>query len=258
MFHYIPSLDLFLYGFLNNLGAILLCIFNLLHIKKKRQIPSRLTKAIINITPQKKGHIYAELFFNLIEIFLISGLQIAMGGLINSWFGDLCGTGVNYFGTLFISPALIFVFCIIVGLDVFKQFDLIAPAYPLALTTIKLACFCQGCCHGIAFDHGLYNHITKQLEFPVQLIEAVFAFLIFVFLMKYKKKAKEGTLLPLFVILYSVTRFFSEFLRFEENVFWYFKTYHLLCLVGIVVGLIELLIVIIVNKKRDKKAKTTQ
>ena len=81
-------------------------------------------------------------------------------------------------------------------------------------------------------------------EFPSQLLEAALALIIFIFLMWYRKKAKEGTLFPVYVILYSATRFFSEFTRCDPDVFGILKTYHILCIIGVVIGIIELLVVL--------------
>ena len=127
--------------------------------------------------------------------------------------------------------------------------DFISPAFPLALIFSKLGCFCSGCCHGVECSFGMHNYDTNTVEFPVQLVETSLAVLIFVFIMLYRKKAKEGTLFPTYLILYSSTRFFSEFFRFEENVIWNLKTYQILCIAGIIIGIIEL---IVVKKCKEK------
>ena len=116
--------------------------------------------------------------------------------------------------------------------------DLITPAYSLRLIVVKLACFCQGCCSGMECSWGVYYPSDDAVLFPSQLLEAFVSLIIFVFLMVYRKKAKEGTLFPIYLIIYSATRFFTEFTRIEDEVFGILKTYHILCLVGIFVGII--------------------
>lgn len=172
------------------------------------------------------------------EAILFSILQV-LPGLLHFSFGELVGTGANYFGTLFTAPLFIAAACFVFKKDFFAKMDLMTPAYALGLVWLKIVCFCDGCCRGIRTPYGLYNFVSKQVEFPVQLVEAGLALLIFFFLLFWEKKAARGTLYPLYMIMYSVTRFFSEFLRCEENVFGILKTYHILCILGVIAGLIE-------------------
>ena len=81
------------------------------------------------------------------------------------------------------------------------------------------------------------------MEFTIQLVEAGLALLIFIFLMAWRKKAKPGTMFPIYLVIFSGTRFFSEFLRCEPNVFWRLKIYHILCVIGAVVGVIEMILI---------------
>ena len=50
---------------------------------------------------------------------------------------------------------------------------------------------------------------------------------------------KEGTVFPIYLMLFNVLLFFTEFTRIEETVFMGLKTYHYLCMVGLVVGTLE-------------------
>ena len=91
--------------------------------------------------------------------------------------------------------------------------------------------------------NGIFNYAMGLEEFPSQLLESFTAALVFVFFMYYKKKAKTGTLFPMYIILYSSIRFFTEFSRVEENEFLFLKRYQILCMFGIVFGLLQLLFV---------------
>lgn len=64
-----------------------------------------------------------------------------------------------------------------------------------------------------------------------------------------KHNAKPGLAVPLFVIAYSATRFCSEFFRHEENVLGPLKVFHLFCIMGVFLGVIELLIVFNIGDK---------
>ncbi len=239
--------DIRLYDFFGSLVIYVVIIFNLTQLKKKKAFLGNVSNFYIDLSKKHgNGRIAAffsnKTFWAVIETLIISFFQIYFVGLLNSFFGENVGTGANYFGLLFITPLILFVICHLLGIDIVKQYDLITPAFPLALIFVKLACFCQGCCWGVEWEHGLYNHRTGNVEFPVQLVEMFLALLIFIFLMFYRKKAKPGTMYPVYMITYSATRFFSEFFRREENVFGPLKTYQLLCIAGVVIGIVELLL----------------
>lgn len=246
MYQYLGAADILLYDILNLISAVFLLVFNLTQIKKKRLISSNASLLLINyFQKKKKSKLLSNInFWIIIEIVIISLVQYGLAPNLNDKFGEIVGTGDNYFGTLFFIPFILLIFYYIIGVDPLKQTDLITPAYPLALVVVKLACFCHGCCNGIECSFGLYNHDTGLFEFPVQLVESGLALLIFISLLLWRKKAKDGTLFPTYLIMYSATRFFSEFLRSEPDVIWNLKTYHILCIIGVIVGIIELIIVL--------------
>ena len=240
-----------MYDLLNMLSVLSILIFNLLNFKQKKQIKSNFSEYLLNNIENISGKktLSLENTFIVIEIVLISAAQYAPAPFLNTKFSEIVNTNMNYFGLIFFVPFILFAVFYLISINPFKQMDLITPAFPLALIFAKLGCFCAGCCHGIEHPYGLYNHAYNTVNFPVQLVEAGLALLLFVFLMFYRKKAKEGTLFPTYLILYSSTRFFSEFLRIEENVVWNLKAYQIICITGVIAGLIELLIV---KKCKDK------
>ncbi len=79
--------------------------------------------------------------------------------------------------------------------------DVLAVTFPLFHSVARIGCYFVGCCYG------------KVL--PVQLIESFLVFCIFLVLLYLHLKNKKG-LLPLYILLYSVVRFFTEFLRGDE------------------------------------------
>ncbi len=253
MFPYLGSTGIRLYDFIGMLSFIIATIFNLTQIKYKKLFLGKFSLSSIKYFSKKpsfaSSFLTNQTFWSATETVLVSIVQLALIGIINFGFGDLVGTGANYFGLLFSAPLTILFICRLLGIDYIKQFDLITPAFPVALTFAKLACFCQGCCHGIVCSFGLYNHKTNLIEFPVQLVEMSLAILIFIFLMIWRKKAKEGTMFPTYMIVYSSTRFFSEFLRCEPDIIFKLKTYHILCLIGIAVGSAEMYIAL---KHKDR------
>ena len=183
-------------------------------------------------------------FFSSLTVALILSLcAIALPSLAIAYpfsllFYDFTGqTGaVIYFGYVLPSFLLFMISAVLLGIKPLKTLDLVVPAYPLTLIFAKLACFCEGCCNGIQTNYGFYNYFTKVREFPVQLVESAEALVIFFILLKLRKKAKLGTMFPLYLIFYSTMRFFSEFLRVEPDIFGPLKCAQIFCVAGIVLG----------------------
>lgn len=244
----IGSMHIWLYDFLGTIGTVALILFNLLHYKQKKECLGLHSQNVLNFIEAKvpRLKVLVGIIFTILEILLVSYVQYNIPASFNRPFGNLVGTGANYFGLLYPVPFILLLYCILMRINPLKQIDLITPAFPLALVFAKLACFCAGCCSGIECSFGLYNHnvASGRVEFPVQLVEAGLALAIFIFLLFWRKKAKPGTMFPTYLILFSGTRFFSEFLRHEPEVFWIFKTYHILCIIGVVLGVAELLLVL--------------
>ena len=238
------------YEILNILSFFPALIFNLCCFKQKRdnlsvlsgRVQEKFFKKLKNTS--RFRFLEKKTFWTAVEIVLITAIQIIPTAVLNKVCGRIFGTGSNYFGFLFVIPVILTIVYWFAGIDPIKQSDLITPAFPLSLIFIKLACFCEGCCSGIESLHfSMYNHYTKHMEVPVQLIEAGWGLLLFVILFAIRKKVKPGTLYPLYTILYSATRFFSEFLRHEDNILGPLKKYHLLCIVGIIIGIIQYIVV---------------
>lgn len=219
------------------ISSSVLLLYNLTQFREKKAIPSAVTRAIL-LRAKDESHGCRRLAWVLtvLEIVLISLFQHGLVAVLNTITGDLLDTGTNYFGMIFFMPFLLAMYCWMLGLDPFRQIDLITPAYPLALFFMKIACFCAGCCKGIVFEHGMQNYETGDVEFPIQLLEAAVALILFLYFHFYRRKAQSGTLLPKYIVSYCTIRFFSEFLRKEPAVFGPLKKYHILCLAGILLG----------------------
>lgn len=235
------------YDLFNTIGFYACLLSSLFYFKSKQNAKSLYSRVVISFVSRKN-----ERLGKIVEIILLSFESLLMAYMIdfalasfNRPLGKLVGTGANYFGCLFTISLIWFILCMIFVINPLKQIDIATMGLPVYLFFGKIACFLQGCCYGIPWEHGPYYcnpyHPGKQV--PTQLIETFWVVLIFIFLLKYRKKAKPGTIFPMYMILYSATRFCSEFLRREDNVLWIFKTYHLFCIAGVVIGLLLLLIV---------------
>ena len=244
MYQYLGDTGIRMYDLFNNIGTVLFFIFNFIILKQRLAMPSKLSGLYNDFVAKKNIPSFLKTvgLFTFVETILISYLFIPSGSM-TVIMGDIMGTGYNYFGILFFAPLFLKILFLFLSVDPFKTMDLVTPAYPLALISVKFACFFQGCCHGIESPNGWFNQKTEVLEVPVQLIEAMLAAIIFVILLIIRKKVKDGTLYPIYIILYSATRFFSEFYRYEEATIWKLKTYQVLCILGVVVGFVQLFLI---------------
>lgn len=237
---YIGDSPIYLYNFSVYFESIAIIIYLITQVKRRKEPLGCHTYFLTCALSSKKKTLRPILnyIFAFVELFLFMILSNSLKA-INGALGDLLNTGANYFGMLFVMPFAWFALSLVLGSNPLTQMDLVAPILPLMLIFIKIACFTAGCCWGIPWEHGFYNRYHgNEYQVPVQLIEAFWALAIFIFFLFYKKKARQGTLLPLYTILYSATRFCSEFLRHEENVLGPLKLYHLLCIAGVVYGII--------------------
>ncbi len=233
----------------NTIAIFVLIIFNFLRINKKKNIMSDLSLAFSDkmVSLGEKKRIFKPfgniIFLAIIECGVFTFFQYSLPSNFIVLFGQWFNTGYNYFGLVFSAPIILFAFCSIIWVNPLKKIDHLTTAYPVTLAVTKIACACAGCCHGMDWNYGIMNYKWERCEVPIQIIECVVAFLIFIFMFFYEKKAKPGMLYPVFTILYSGTRFFTEFLRGEPNIVGPLKKYHFFCLMGVIYGLLMLVIV---------------
>ena len=107
---------------------------------------------------------------------------------------------------------------------ILKLCDLLAPIVPLGHAIGRLGCFFNGCCYGKQTPPslGLRFPADNTPRFPVQIFEAVHLFSLSIFIFYFpSKKLKPGQLFLLYLIFYSVMRFFTEFLRGDQSLLWF-------------------------------------
>lgn len=245
MYRYIGDTGILTYVVLGNLATIMVYLFNLFTFKKKKSFLGRRTECYIMHYSNPKHKILSKRnLWVFMEVALVAIGQYALAGMCTFWFGKFTEYGANYFGILFIIPVILHLCFYYLSVNPLKQMDMITPAFPLALIPVKLACFAHGCCGGFECSWGLYYPSAGTTSFPTQLLEIAQAVVLFIFLMKYRNKAKEGTLYPLYLTIYSATRFFIEFTADRTRDYLYiFNIYHILCAIGVVVGLLSLFVV---------------
>lgn len=124
---------------------------------------------------------------------------------------------------------------------------------PLFYSVGKLACFAQGCCYGILYD-GPFNYVYRHSEsapnnvplFPIQLVETISFFLIFLYtIWRTKKEKNKGFIIGEVLICCCTVKFFLDFLRAS----------HVGQIISInqIISIILILIGIIITIKHKKK-----
>jgi len=112
----------------------------------------------------------------------------------------------------------------------FRTADVFAPAIALGHAIGRLGCFSAGCCWGIectrpwavTFTNPVANDLVgvplnKPLH-PTQLYESFAEFLIFgILYWRFQRPHTTGTIISLYLLLYSTARFIVEFFRYHEQ-----------------------------------------
>lgn len=207
------GIELPTYGLLVTLGAGLCCLCAYRRIKQLQlSVNSFLIIAALAIGCAMIGAkvLYIFLTFSPSQIisFLSKGSyqEMLQGGFV-FYGGLLFGLLGAVFGAKLAEVALL------------SYEQAIVPFLPLAYGIGRLGCFFAGCCYGFPYNGPLavtYPHSSCP-RFPVQLLDAVFSILSFLFLLAFSQKTrKKGTLLLIYLLVYAIQRFFLEFLRGDE------------------------------------------
>ncbi|OQX81244.1 MAG: prolipoprotein diacylglyceryl transferase [Candidatus Omnitrophica bacterium 4484_70.1] len=108
----------------------------------------------------------------------------------------------------------------------FKLADIVSLAIPLTHSIGRIGCFFNGCCYGkptktflgVKFPPYTLAGASGEKIIPTQLISSFFLLLLFFYLLRFKERKRyEGEVFFLYLIIYSVFRFFIEFLRGDER-----------------------------------------
>lgn len=147
-----------------------------------------------------------DLLYQNISLFLakyIYGGFVFYGGLIGAFFGAVV------YSKKFNIPISNFIFPLLLAIPLIHGFG-------------RIGCFMTGCCYGIPTDSTLGVTFTDSLIapnnislIPIQIIEAVGLFLIFLILliMAIKKNKNPLLLTAIYCLSYSLLRFIIEFFR---------------------------------------------
>lgn len=157
------------------------------------------------------GIIGARVFYitENLDYYIRNPLEIIMlqyGGL--SWFGGLI-LG-SFTGIVYLKKK---------KLALYRVLDLVSPFVALGQAIGRIGCLLNGCCFGKESSFGLYFPVHNLVLIPAQLYSSLALIFIFIILRFLQDKPhKEGKIFFTYLLLYSVKRFFIEFLRADNEI----------------------------------------
>lgn len=143
------------------------------------------------------------------------------------------------------------VFCKKRKINVLQLLDLIMPSLILGQAIGRWGNFINQEAHGGPTDLPWGIIVDGQKVHPAFLYESIIDFCVFLFLIWFRKnkKASHGQILGLYLVLYSVGRFFIEGLRTDSLMFAGMRVAQLISIASIVIG--AGLLIYVKNKKRS-------
>ena len=192
-----------------------ICIYIVLMASKKYELSQSLKILFISLL----GMIFGAKAFGI-----LSGIyrDIGIGESIS--IDSLVDTGIVFYGGLF-GLLTVYGLCLKTKYSILDQqaINVLAVCIPLFHSIARIGCFLSGCCYGRLYQGILainYTTVSESsidvnLRFPVQLFEAFFEFIIFIylFILLHNKNWMSKKILLQYLIIYSIGRFFIEFLR---------------------------------------------
>lgn len=122
-------------------------------------------------------------------------------------------SGLVFYGGLF---GVIFALCLYTrkNRELRKRvFRAAVPAFPLFHGFGRIGCFMAGCCYGKKLAVPIHIMGEQWDRIPVQLMESLAEFILFLVLTAAERRHEDCDLLRLYLVCYAVIRFFDEFLR---------------------------------------------
>ena len=194
-----------------------------------------ITALLVGDFRAKKKGLNGDLIYGLTITTVILGFLAArILFIITEWqdflknpMSYITGSGFVVFGGIMGGALTIWAYCKIKKMDFLAYLDLMVPSVALAQGFGRIGCFLAGCCYGKETDSFLGVTFTNShfapnnvKLLPSQLIMSAGDFIIAAILLVYAKKDRsKGKTSALYLMLYSVGRFFVEFTRNDDRGF---------------------------------------
>lgn len=146
--------------------------------------------------------------------------------------------GLAIHGALIAGAAVGVLFCKIRKINVFQLLDIVIPSVALGQAIGRWGNFVNQEAFGGPTDLPWGIVVNGQKVHPTFLYESIMNLLIFIFLMWFRKNKKttDGQVLALYMILYSIVRFFVEGLRTDSLMFFGLRVAQLISLGLVLAG----------------------
>jgi phosphatidylglycerol:prolipoprotein diacylglycerol transferase len=174
------------------------------------------------------------------EMALLIIVAAYTGGKIFLWFSDwdyymqhprkmisFSGSGFVFYGSFIVCILSLLLFFRYKKIKPAPAFDVLAVCTALVHGAGKIGCLLAGCCYGkvcvpamgiVYSDPKGQAHPLNTPLYPVQLIDAIIIFSACIFLVRYRLRKKfDGELMLWYIFIYSTARFFTEFLRGDDD-----------------------------------------
>lgn len=153
--------------------------------------------------------------------------------------------GYVVYGGIIFGVLFGYIYCVKKHVSFLQYFDLVMPSVSTAQGFGRIGCFFAGCCYGRQTDswfHIIYTHSGFAPNhvplIPTQLLSSAGNFVIAAFLFWYSTRAKkDGMVGAMYLILYSVGRFFIEIFRNDFRGEWGgWSTSQMISVVALILG----------------------
>ena len=186
--------------------------------------------ATLFINNGKKKGLNEDSLLNLIIFAIIGGMLGGKGLFIITEIKDIIkepsillnfGYGFVVYGAIGGGALAMYLYSKRKNWNVIEMLDMTVPGLAIAQGFGRIGCFLAGCCYGsettspigVQFPQDSLAPSGIHLH-PTQIYSSIFDFLLGLILLYYsKKERKNGKVMGLYLIIYSIGRFFVEFLR---------------------------------------------
>ena len=150
--------------------------------------------------------------------------------------------GLSFYGGFLLATIFASIFLKRQRLPALKTLDIVCPYLALAQAIGRIGCFLNGCCYGKPANSGFFVYFPgeKFARYPTQIYNSLSLLLIFIILRslqtkQWKKSKTSGQIFLSYCLLYSILRFFMEYLRGDNLPVLANLTIHQLISIGIFV-----------------------
>lgn len=189
-----------------------------------------ITASILFINKGKKKNYDEDSLLNLIICAVIGGIFGGKALFVITEFKNILadpsillnfGYGFVVYGAIAGGALAMYLYCRHKKWNLLEMLDITVPGLAIAQGFGRIGCFLAGCCYGAKTDLpiGVVFPVNSLAPagvhlHPTQIYSSIFDFILGIFLLYYnKKQRKDGKILGMYLMVYSVGRFLVEFLR---------------------------------------------